>query len=60
MTLYRVEDACKKNESPVIIQNTHMRKWELQMYLDLAAVYNYTVIMAITLYKFNVTPEVCI
>lgn len=53
----KVEAACMKNESPIIVQNTHIRKSELQNYLDLAAVYNYTIIMAVTLYKFNVTPK---
>lgn len=48
-----------KRESPIIVQNTHMRKFELQIYLDLAAIYNYVVVMAITLYKFDVTAQVC-
>lgn len=53
----KVEAACQKNESPIVVQNTHIRKSELQKYLDMASEYNYTVIMAITLYKFNITPE---
>ncbi|XP_054721121.1 2',3'-cyclic-nucleotide 3'-phosphodiesterase-like [Uloborus diversus] len=53
----KAEAACLNNQSPIIIQNTHIRKWEMQYYLDLAAVHNYTIIMAVTLYKFDVTLE---
>lgn len=53
----KVQAACVKKESPIIVQNTHIRKFEFQKYIDMASKYNYTVIMAITLYKFNVTAE---
>ncbi|GBM52477.1 hypothetical protein AVEN_36325-1 [Araneus ventricosus] len=49
--------ACENNSRVIIIQNTHMRKWEMQHYLNLAATNNYVVIMAITLYRFDVTAE---
>ncbi|CAL1282618.1 unnamed protein product [Larinioides sclopetarius] len=49
--------ACENNARVIIIQNTHMRKWEMQHYLNLAATNNYIVIMAITLYRFDVTAE---
>lgn len=53
----KANTACANDARIIIVQNTHMRKWEMQTYLDLAACYNYTVIMAITLYRFDVTPE---
>ncbi|KFM72369.1 NEDD4-binding protein 2-like 1, partial [Stegodyphus mimosarum] len=53
----KVSDACKKNRHPIIVQNTHMRKFEFQPYLDLAAEFDYTVIMAITTHKFEISPE---
>ncbi|XP_055951948.1 2',3'-cyclic-nucleotide 3'-phosphodiesterase-like [Argiope bruennichi] len=53
----RAETACTNDSRLIIIQNTHMRKWEMQHYLNLAATNNYVVIMAITLYRFEVTPE---
>lgn len=56
--LIRVKNACQSNCHPIIVKNTHMKKFELQKYLDYAAEYNYTVIMAVTLHKFKVTPEV--
>ncbi|KFM72370.1 NEDD4-binding protein 2-like 1, partial [Stegodyphus mimosarum] len=52
-----VTDACLNSKSPIIIQNTHVRKWEMQKYLDLAAKHSYTVIMAITLFKFDVSVQ---
>ncbi|XP_042906754.1 2',3'-cyclic-nucleotide 3'-phosphodiesterase isoform X2 [Parasteatoda tepidariorum] len=53
----KAENACKSSAQTIIVQNTHMRKWEMQQYLDFAALYNYTVIMAITLYRFDCTPK---
>ncbi|GFY43829.1 uncharacterized protein TNIN_413071 [Trichonephila inaurata madagascariensis] len=53
----KAKTACANDSRIVIVQNTHMRKWEVQYYLNLAACYNYTVIMAITLYRFDVTPK---
>ncbi|XP_035218164.1 2',3'-cyclic-nucleotide 3'-phosphodiesterase-like [Stegodyphus dumicola] len=54
----KVSDACKKNNHPIVVRNTHMRKFELQPYLDFAAEFDYTVIMAITTHKFKVSPEI--
>ncbi|GFS99258.1 uncharacterized protein NPIL_563531 [Nephila pilipes] len=53
----KADTACANNTRLIIVQNTHMRKWEMQYYLNLAACYNYVVIMAITLYRFDVTPQ---
>ncbi|KAG8179405.1 hypothetical protein JTE90_026305 [Oedothorax gibbosus] len=53
----KAKEACLSNAKTIIVQNTHIRKWEMQPYLDLAAEFHYTVIMAITLYRFDVTPE---
>ncbi|GIX90293.1 2',3'-cyclic-nucleotide 3'-phosphodiesterase [Caerostris darwini] len=53
----KAQTACENNTRLIIVQNTHIRKCEMQYYLDLAAKYNYVVIMAITLYRFDVTLE---
>ncbi|KAG8179406.1 hypothetical protein JTE90_026306 [Oedothorax gibbosus] len=53
-----VETACQSDDHPIIVKNTHMKRFELQTYLNFAAQYNYTVIMAVTLHKFKVTPEI--
>ncbi|CAL1282619.1 unnamed protein product [Larinioides sclopetarius] len=54
----KVLDACIKGIHPIIVKNTHMRKFEVQKYVDFAAEYNYTIIMAITTHKMEVTPEI--
>lgn len=50
--------ACKKNRHPIIIQNSMIRKWEMQFYIDLAIQYGYTIIMVITTRKVSCAPEV--
>ncbi|XP_015916194.1 2',3'-cyclic-nucleotide 3'-phosphodiesterase-like [Parasteatoda tepidariorum] len=52
----KVEVACLKNEL-IILQNSHIKRYELKSYLNLAAKYDFTVIMAITTYKFDITIE---
>ncbi|XP_015909741.1 uncharacterized protein [Parasteatoda tepidariorum] len=55
-----VLEACRSKKSTIIIQNSHMRKKEIQPWLDLAAEFDYIVIMAATMYKFDITPEALI
>lgn len=55
---FRVEEECIKNTNPIIVSNTHMKKMEMQYYLNYAATYGYTIIMAITTDKFVVSSEV--
>lgn len=50
--------SCEKNRHPIVIQNSCVRKWEMQFYIDLAIEYGYTVIMVITTRKVSCTPEV--
>lgn len=54
----RVKKECIKNSHPVIVTNTHMKKSEFQEYLNLAAEYEYTIIISSTLDKFEISPKV--
>lgn len=54
----KTENACRTGNHPIIIQNTHIRKREMLEYLEFAAQYNYTIIMAITVRKFKITPQI--
>ncbi|GFS99256.1 2',3'-cyclic-nucleotide 3'-phosphodiesterase [Nephila pilipes] len=54
----KVASACVKGVHPIIVKNTHMKIAEVQKYVNFAAEYNYTVIMAITTRKMKVTPEI--
>lgn len=54
----QVKQECTKGTHPVIVSNTHMKKFEMQEYLNYAAEYGYTIVMAITTDKFEVSPEI--
>lgn len=54
----RVKQECIKNTHPIIVSNTHMKKNEMQEYLNFAAEYEYTVIITSTLDKFKVSPKI--
>lgn len=54
----KVMSACIKGIHPIVVKNTHMKVSELQVYVDLAAEHNYTIIMAITTRKMKASPEI--
>ncbi|GFY57132.1 2',3'-cyclic-nucleotide 3'-phosphodiesterase [Trichonephila inaurata madagascariensis] len=54
----KVQSACIKGVHPIIVKNTNMKISEVQAYVNFAAEYNYTIIMAITTRKMKATPEV--
>ncbi|GIY81473.1 2',3'-cyclic-nucleotide 3'-phosphodiesterase [Caerostris extrusa] len=53
----KVQNACIKGTHPIIVKNTHMKKAEVQKYVDFAAEYNYTIIMAITTQKMQILAQ---
>lgn len=54
----KVKQECAKGTHPVIVSNTHMKRFEMQDYLNFAADYGYTVIITNTMDKFEVSPEI--
>ncbi|GIY30243.1 2',3'-cyclic-nucleotide 3'-phosphodiesterase [Caerostris extrusa] len=55
MICEKAQDACENNTRLIIVQNTHIRKWEMQQYLDLAAKYNYATLLANNTDGLNIT-----
>ncbi|XP_015909742.1 uncharacterized protein [Parasteatoda tepidariorum] len=52
-----VEEACRSSQPTIVVQNSHMRKIEMLVFLKLAIKYDYIVIVASTMHKFYITPE---
>lgn len=48
----KVEDGCRKSIPVIVIRNTHVRKWEVNPYIQIARQFQYTIIIADTSKKF--------
>ncbi|XP_067133975.1 2',3'-cyclic-nucleotide 3'-phosphodiesterase-like [Centruroides vittatus] len=54
----RLEEYCCQNKPVVIVKNSHIRRWEMELYLKVLKRNCYTILMSETTRKFQVNTEI--